>query len=88
MSEDMMIKNLERIAISLESSATALRLSKAPDIWQVEDIAKWIKKSYAHTRDRVVKLHGFPAPIAAGGWFADEVIEWFRLNRGKLDKSV
>ena len=73
------------------SSAAPLALTtefKAPALWQIDDIREWIHNSYAHTRDRVVKMPGFPEPLAAGGWFSDEVIEWFRLNRGKLDKAA
>lgn len=75
---------MEKSALAMEKHAQAIKMSKAPTIWQIEDIATWIHKSYDHTRDRVVKMPGFPEQVPSGGWFADEVIEFYRLNKGKM----
>jgi hypothetical protein len=88
MSDDDLLQKLERIAKAMEASAAAMKVSKAPPIWQIADIAQWIGKGYEHTRDRVVKTPSFPKQIPSGGWFSDDVIEWARLNRGKLRKAA
>jgi hypothetical protein len=85
--EDM-IKQMERVAESLEQSVIAMKLSKAPQIWHIAEIATWIGRSYDHTRDRVVKMPDFPEQVPSGGWFADEVIEFYRTHKGKLQKAA
>jgi hypothetical protein len=78
------LKNLQRLSESIEASVTALKVSQAPQIWHIAEIATWIGRSYDHTRDRVVKMPEFPEQVPSGGWFADDVIEFYRTHKGKL----
>jgi len=94
MSEDL-IKNLERIAKAMEASASALKVSKAPELWTTEDIANWLKLKNSEVRDRIVKMPTFPAPFSPTQskqghkvWFATDVIEWARINTGKLKHAA
>jgi len=94
MSEDL-IKNLERIAKAMEASASALKVSKAPELWTTEDIANWLKLKNSEVRDRIVKMPTFPAPFSPTQskqghkvWFAADVIEWARINTGKLKHAA
>jgi hypothetical protein len=86
MSDDL-IEELRRIATAMEKNANAIKVSKQPELWDIQDIATWMKKGYEHVRDRVVKIPGFPQPTEGKRYFADEVVEWFRLNRGKLGST-
>jgi hypothetical protein len=86
MSDDI-IEELRRIAAAMEKSANAIKVSKQPELWNIQEIATWMDKSYEHVRDRVVKIPGFPLPTEGKRYFADEVVEWFRLNRGKLGST-
>ena len=50
----------------------------------VDEIAKTIRKSRTHTRDRIVKQKGFPRPIVSGRpalWDEAEVMNFFIKNR-------
>lgn len=94
MSDDL-IKNLERIAKAMEASASAIKVSKAPELWTTEDIANWLKLKNAEVRDRIVKMPTFPRPFCPTQskqghkvWFADDVIEWARINTGKLKHAA
>lgn len=78
----------------LESIERHLAAGSAPQTWSVEDIGTWLGLSKYTTNQRVVTRPGFPQPIVPAGvpgaqkrWFADEVIEWFRQNRGTLPKA-
>lgn len=86
MSDDL-IKNLQRIAEAMEASAAAMKLSKAPELWDHEQIAAWIHMDPDAVRDRITKQPGFPKPFAPSGtkqgkklWFMADVVEWARLN--------
>lgn len=78
----------------LDSIDRRLAAGHAPSTWSVEDIATWLGLSKYTVDQRVVARPGFPEPIVPGGvrggqkrWFADEVTEWFRTNRGTLPKA-
>lgn len=94
MSEDI-LSELKRIARAMEASASAMKVSKAPDLWTTEDIATWLKLTNGEVRDRIVKMPTFPAPFSPTQskqghkvWFAADVIEWARINRGKLKHAA
>lgn len=78
----------------LDSIDRRLAVGQAPATWSVEDIATWLALSKYTVDQRVVTRPNFPKPIVPGGvqggqkrWFADEVIQWFRTNRGALPKA-
>lgn len=78
----------------LASIERHLSVGQAPQTWSVEDIGAWLGLSKHTTGQRVVTRPGFPEPIVPAGvsgaqkrWFADEIIEWFRKNRGSLPKA-
>lgn len=79
----------------LESIDRRLAAGKmdAPTTWAVDDIGEWLGLSKFTTSQSVVTRPGFPEPIVPSGgcgqkrWFADEVVEWFRVNRGKVPKG-
>lgn len=78
----------------LTSIERHLCVGQAPQTWSVEDIGVWLGLSKHTTGQRVVTRPGFPDPIVPAGitgaqkrWFADEIIEWFRKNRGSLPKA-
>lgn len=78
----------------LDSIDRRLAGGQAPATWSIEDIGEWLALSKYTTHQRVVTRPGFPEPIVPAGvhggqkrWFADEVIEWFRRNRGSLPKA-
>ncbi len=94
MSEELLTE-LKKIAKAMEASASAMRISKAPELWTTEDIAAWLKLKNAEVRDRIVKMPTFPEPFsptqAKQGhkvWFAADVIEWARINTGKLKHAA
>lgn len=78
----------------LDAIERKLVLGNAPATWSAKDIASWLGLSKYTVSQTVVVRPGFPEPIVPGGvqggekrWFADEVIEWFRVNRGALPKG-
>jgi hypothetical protein len=84
---------LSVIREKLESIERRLATKSAPETWSVDDISLWLGLSKFTTNQRVVTRPGFPKPIVPVGtegaqkrWFADEVIEWFRQNRGAMPK--
>jgi len=94
MSEEL-LSELKRIAKAMEASASAMRVSKAPELWTTEDIANWLKLKNAEVRDRIVKMPTFPDPFSPTQskqghkvWFAADVIEWARINTGKLKHAA
>jgi hypothetical protein len=85
---------LSSIQEKLEAIERHLVCWQSPKTWSVEDIGEWLGLSKFTTSQRVVTRPGFPEPIIPAGvqgaqkrWFADEVIEWFRQNRGALPKA-
>lgn len=94
MSEELLTE-LKRIAKAMEASANAMRVSKAPELWTTEDIANWLKLKNGEVRDRIVKMPTFPDPFSPTQskqghkvWFAADVIEWARINTGKLKHAA
>jgi predicted DNA-binding transcriptional regulator AlpA len=84
MMESELLQRVNELLVKLEKG-------NAPTIWSKDDIAEWLGMSDSTVRKVVVVRPGFPAPIMATGakegqkrWFADEVIEWVRKNRGTL----
>lgn len=78
----------------LEVIERKLSSANAPTTWSAQEIGAWLGLSKYTVSQSVVVRPGFPQPIVPGGvqggekrWFADEVIEWFRLNRGALPKG-
>lgn len=76
----------------VEALSRALRPSTVPiesQLWDVDAIAVWMGLSAETVSRGVVTRTGFPAPVqptanrhAQKRWFAGEVIEWARRNRG------
>ncbi len=62
------------------------------DVWDMSDIASYMKFDEDHIRRRVITIPGFPFPAQLptsekGGhkrWFATEIKEWFK--RWKIKK--
>lgn len=79
---------------SIDRRLAAAQESQIPVTWSTEDIGDWLGLSKYTADQRVVTRDGFPKPIVPAGiqggqkrWFADEVIDWFRQNRGALPGS-
>jgi hypothetical protein len=82
---------LEVLLVRLDKLTKALELKGFPAMWSTEQIANWMGLSETTVAGRVVTRLGFPQPVVPTGsreaqkrWFADEVIEWARVNRGTL----
>lgn len=93
--DESLLKQLQRIADAMESYVSAIKVSKAPELWTTVDIATWLKLANSEVRDRIVKLPTFPSPFSPTQskqghkvWFAADVIEWARINTGKLKHKV
>lgn len=80
----------ERIAIAI-----AEKINKAPTsdkiLWDSKDCGSYLKCTAKHFTDRISKHHTFPIPImlpsekgrkARPRWYAIEVIEWVKKQRG------
>ncbi|WP_374424587.1 hypothetical protein [Chromobacterium sp.] len=82
---------LQRLEQRIDALVISLEKGNAPAIWSADDIAEWLDLSVFTIKQSVVARPGFPNAILATGaksgqkrWFADEVIEWVRKNRGTL----
>ncbi|VVE58782.1 hypothetical protein PHO31112_05379 [Pandoraea horticolens] len=78
----------------LDKLVGVMALKKAPELWTAKDIAAWMGLSESTVALKVVSRPGFPSPVVPTGsseakrrWFGDEVIEWARMNRGRLPKG-
>jgi hypothetical protein len=85
--EKELLQRFEALVVKLEKG-------NAPTVWSADDIAEWLGLSAYTIKQAVVVRPGFPAVIQVTGakegqrrWFADEVIEWVRKNRGTLPAS-
>lgn len=79
---------LERLAAAIAANLVKLRPAVPLEVqlWDVETIAAYLKRSPASTRDRIVCLPDFPKVIRLPGekpgqrsrplWKAIEVIQW------------
>ncbi|EEE06887.1 hypothetical protein KTE49_20535 [Burkholderia multivorans] len=85
--EGDLIERLDRLIDALEKQA-----NRSEDtLWDAAQIAKWLGLSKTTVEIRVVTRPGFPAALRPAGaeqgqrrWFANEVVEWARKNRGTL----
>ncbi|WP_197337912.1 hypothetical protein [Ralstonia solanacearum] len=82
-------EELTRLVSDLRRVLQAVPLSD--QLWDAAAIGDWMGLSAETITDAVVVREGFPKPVqptaARQGkrlWFADEVIEWARANRGRL----
>ncbi|WP_250533480.1 hypothetical protein [Caballeronia sp. AZ10_KS36] len=77
---------IERLIAALEN-----RRPLSETLWSVDQIAQWLGLSKVTVEMRVVTRPGFPAPLrpvdskqAQRRWFAGEVLEWARSNKGVI----
>lgn len=68
---------------------TLLELVDGSPFWSLERIAQNFEV-HPNTARRIVAQPGFPASMSLTGadtgsrrWLREEVVEWFRLNRGR-----
>ncbi|KVG83230.1 hypothetical protein WJ36_10720 [Burkholderia ubonensis] len=89
----MDMSELQKLIPELRRLVAALEQPKRLDetLWSTEQIAKWLDLSKATVELRVVTRKDFPAGIrpveskqAQRRWFASDVLEWARRNRGTL----
>ncbi len=85
--EDQLLHRLDAILVSLETKS-------APTVWSLSYIAEWLDLSEQTIRKSIVCRPNFPIPIQTTGsregckrWFADEVVEWCRKNRGTVPQG-
>ncbi|WP_282509650.1 hypothetical protein [Burkholderia cepacia] len=87
------MSELQQLVPELRRLVAALEQPKRLDetLWSTEQIAKWLGLSKATVELRVVSRKDFPAGIrpvesqqAQRRWFASDVLEWARCNRGTL----
>lgn len=81
----MLLKKLDKLVDTLTHK------SDQPILWSSEQAGEWFGLSEHTFRYKVSVRPGFPEPVSPAGtleckkrWFADEVVEWARLNRGVL----
>ncbi|RQZ27335.1 DNA-binding protein [Burkholderia sp. Bp9017] len=89
----MDMSELQQLLPELRRLVAALEQPKRLDetLWSTEQIAQWLGLSKATVELRVVTRKDFPAgmrPVesqqAQRRWFASDVLEWARRNRGTL----
>jgi hypothetical protein len=77
----------------MERLVAAIEMPKRLDetLWSTEQIAAWLSLSKQTVELRVVTRKGFPAALrpvdskqAQRRWFASDVLEWARKNKGVL----
>jgi hypothetical protein len=81
-----LLQQIERLVAAMERPA---RLDET--LWSSEQIGQWLGLSKQTVEIRVVTRPGFPAALrpvdskqAQRRWFANEVLEWARANKGVL----
>jgi len=81
-----LVGRVERLVAALEKPK---RLDET--LWSTEQIAQWLGLSKQTVELRVVTRPGFPAALrpvdskqAQRRWFAGDVLEWARSNKGIL----
>jgi len=81
---DLIIDALKTIARQVQDNSVPVE----DQMWTAEQIGNYMKLSAFTVSQKVVTRPGFPAPCLPTGstkrWFAGEVIQWAKLNRGKL----
>ncbi|MFM2465178.1 hypothetical protein P0D87_16160 [Paraburkholderia sp. RL17-368-BIF-A] len=84
-----LVTRVERLVAALEKPK---KLDET--LWSTEQIAQWLGLSKQTVELRVVTRPGFPAPLrpvdskkAQRRWFASDVLEWARSNKGTLPAS-
>lgn len=93
MTSDAEQSGAEMLASKLaEALARALQPSTMPidvRLWDTEAVASWLGLSVDTVSRQVITRAGFPTPIKPTNsaqsqkrWFAGEVIDWARRNRG------
>ncbi|WP_249173502.1 hypothetical protein [Burkholderia dolosa] len=87
------MSELQQLLPELRRLVAALEQPKKLDetLWSTEQIASWLGLSKSTVELRVVTRTDFPACIrpveskqAQRRWFASDVLEWARRNRGTL----
>lgn len=75
-----------QIADELRGLLREFRYGPTPETWGVAEIAEWRKMSEDTVRRKVVCRKGFPKPMYGlpRAWWKDQVLEWFRVNGGKM----
>ncbi len=85
--------SLQELLPVLTRLVYALEKPKKPEetLWSVEQIAQWLGLSKQTVELRVVTRPDFPAGLrpvetkqAQRRWFASDVLEWARRNKGAL----
>lgn len=81
-----LIQQIERLVSAVERPK---RLDET--LWSSEQIAQWLGLSKQTVEIRVVTRPGFPAALrpveskqAQRRWFASDVLEWARSNKGLI----
>lgn len=87
------MSELQLLLPELRRLVAALEQPKKLDetLWSTEQIAKWLGLSKQTVELRVVTRPGFPAALrpvdsaqAQRRWFASDVLDWARRNKGTL----
>lgn len=85
--------NAQELLQKLDKLISVMELKAAPSIWGHQNIANWLQLSLSTTERHVVTRQDFPTAIHPTGadngmkrYFADDVIQWARLNKGTLPK--
>ncbi|MCZ4281670.1 hypothetical protein O4H49_12845 [Kiloniella laminariae] len=87
MSEEILIGILEELRKQNRTSR---------EIWDLEDIADYLKLAVNSVARRVVTIEGFPIPVQLptsekGGhkrWYANEVKQWVRRFKGTISQGA
>jgi predicted DNA-binding transcriptional regulator AlpA len=89
----MDLSELQQLLPELRRLVAALERPQklAETLWSTDQIASWLGLSKATVELRVVSRRDFPAGLrpveskqAQRRWFASDVLEWARRNRGTL----
>ena len=83
--------NVADLVAKIDKLVVALTIKSAPALWDDEQLAEWFGVTAKVAKYTIAARPSFPAPVvptnASSGrkvWFADEVIEWARKNRGVI----
>lgn len=86
---EQLLAAIHQLTEATRRSASLQATSKAPELWSEDDIATWLEVSITSVK-RMAARPGFPEPFcpvstdASKRYFADEVIEFVRLNKGNV----
>jgi len=85
------VTDMAALVERLDKLVIAMTVNGAPKLWDADQLGEWLGVTAKVAKYTVAARPGFPAPFVPTSaregkrlWFADEVIEWARKNRGVI----